>query len=216
MQFLRYHARNLEDFLDRQRPTALLLVTLFAIGVIFGAMAVGSMEVRDRQETVRYLTDTIPMLQSPPEHSAPLLLRKALARNARLLGVLWILGISVVGAPGAMVVTFVRGFISGFVVAFLAAQLGAHGVMLAIAGHLPQSLLEVPALLMASTAAVAFSLQVVRSWRQRRRVRNFYPALASYTGTFLATGLLLVGASLVESYVSPALVRFAVTLFRSL
>jgi GMP synthase-like glutamine amidotransferase len=103
----------------------------------------------------------------------------------------------------------VLGYVTGFVVSFLVAEMGGAGLALAIAGHLPQNLLQVPALVVAGTAAVAFSMQVVRSWRERRRVPNFYPALARFTGTLLAAGLVLVLAALVESYLTPALVRLA-------
>jgi stage II sporulation protein M len=106
----------------------------------------------------------------------------------------------------------VRGFVSGFTVAFLAAEMGGRGVLLAAAGHLPQSLLEVPALILAAAASVAFAQEVIGSWRARRRLTGFYEALAGYTGTLLSAGVLLVLSCLVEGYLTPLLVRAVSTL----
>ena len=144
------------------------------------------------------------------------MLKAALLRSLKYLVLLWVLGISLVGVLGVAALALLRGFVSGFTVGFLAAELGWRGIALAVAGHLPQSLLEVPALVIGGTAAVAFSLQVIRSWSERRRVPQFYPALARLTGTLLATGLVLVVAGLVESYLSPALVRFATSFLQPL
>jgi stage II sporulation protein M len=206
--------RNLEDFLRRHSGEVLLLAALFVIGVIFGALAVSSIEARDRLELGGYLSGNLQRLMMPPEGTGGILFRQGLWGKLKLLALLWALGISLVGVIGVMLLVFLEGLLTGFVVGFVAAEMGGTGILLAIAGHLPQRLLEVPAIIVAGTASVAFSLQVIRSWRERRRVRNFYPALTAFTGTLLAMGVLLVLSSLVESYVSPALVRFVLSMVK--
>lgn len=200
--------RNLEAFLHRHRGPVLMLSAIFVFGVIFGGLAVSSLDPRNKQELVTYLSGTIERMAAPPDGAGTMILKLVLPTKLKLLALLWVFGISVVGMLGVMVLTLLRGFLTGFVVALLAAEMGGRGVLLAAAGHLPQSLIEVPALIIAGTASVAFSLQLVRSWREGRRVRNFYPALAAYTGTLLTMGLVLIGTSLVESYLSPVLSRF--------
>lgn len=207
MQVWSYYRRNLERYIENHRGIVMLLGALFVIGLVFGALAVRSLDPRDRSELVHYLSGTIPSLQNLPPGGGGVLLKAALLRNLKIMATLWVLGISLVGIFGVMVVALLRGLVTGFVVAFLAAELGLRGVLLAAVGHLPQSLIEVPALILGGAASVAFSLQVVRSWRERRRVPNFYPTLAAFSGRLLVMGLALLAASLVESYLSPSLVR---------
>lgn len=218
MQFLSrtYHLwrRNLERFVQDHQGPVILLSSLFVIGVIFGALAVRSLPVRDKVELISYLDGSVAGLKSPPSAAGGVLLRQAVLGKIKWLSILWVLGISLVGVLGVMLLAFIRGFVSGFAVAFLAAEMGMKGVVLAIFGHLPQSLIEVPALILAGTASVAFSMQVIRSWKERRRVPRFYPALASYTVTLLATGLFLVLSGVVESYISPHLVQMALSALR--
>lgn len=215
MHVLHYWRRQLDEYLEQNSGPVLLLCILFAIGVTFGALAVRSLEMRDRVELVTYLNSVMAMLGSLPEGTGLLLVKQSLIRELKWLALLWVLGISLVGVLGVMIASIIRGFISGFVVAFVAAELGWKGVLLAAAGHLPQTILQVPALIVAASASVALSLQVIRSWQQRRRMPRFYPALAAYSGTFVATGLVMVAAALVEGYVTPVIVRFVATLMAS-
>ncbi|HYG60292.1 MAG TPA: stage II sporulation protein M [Symbiobacteriaceae bacterium] len=214
MQVWRRLHRSLEDFLDRHGGTVLLLATLFVAGVIFGALAVSGVAVRDKAELMAWIRPALGAMADPPAGAGMLLLKQAMLRKLAWLGLFAALGISLVGVPGVMLLTLLRGFVSGFTVGFMVAEMGLAGLGVAIAGHLPQSLLELPALLIAATASAVFSSQVIRSWLERRRVTPFYPTLARFAGTLLATAVVLLLAGLVESYVSPAFVRLAATFWQ--
>lgn len=199
--------RNLEELIIQQSGILLFQATLFVIGVIFGALALRSLDGATRLDVVRLLSDSVQVLRTGPVPAGAPLLTQALTQQGLWLALLWFLAVSLVGAVGTMLLVLVRGFISGFVVAFLAAEMGLRGILLAAAGHLPQSLLQVPALILGATASVAFALEVVGSWRLRRRMAGFYEALAGFTGTLLSVGVLLVGSCLIEGYLTPILVR---------
>lgn len=209
MQVLRRWQDDLTHFVGRNSGTVLLLGALFAAGVIFGALAVPGLSSRDKQDLVQYLVQAGHALLTPPEAFGSALFRMTLAGHLRWLVVVWILGITVVGALGVMLLAFIRGFFTGFVVGFLAAEMGWHGLLVAAGAHLPQSLIEVPAVILAGTAAVAFSRNVLRMWSERRHAFNFYRDLWQYTSLLLIAALALVGVSLVEATVSPLLWRLA-------
>lgn len=203
--------RNLEDFLDKHRGPAVFLAAVFLVGVVFGALAVRSLDARDVTELIHYVNLNAPGLQDPPQGSEAMLLRRAMLGHGKKILLIWLLGISVVGVLGVALLLFLRGFVAGFVVSFLAAQWGARGVLFALAGHFPQSLLEVPAILVAGMAATGFAGQIFKSWRDRRRLHNFYPALAAYSATLFVTGVVLMLAAGVESFLTPGLLKAAMT-----
>lgn len=207
---------DLEAFLLRHSGAVLLLAAVFLIGVVFGALAVRSLDPRDKLELVSALGGAVQGLGQAPPEVGLMLLKRSLLSKLKMLALLWVLGISLVGAVGVLVVALLRGLVSGFVVGFLAAEMGRAGLALALLAHLPHSLLEVPALLIGGTASLAFSIQVLQSWRRRRRLPRFYGALSAFTGTLAAMGLLLLAASLVESYLSPGLVRLALPWIQSM
>lgn len=201
--------RRLEEFLLRNKGPALVLAALFTIGIIFGALAVPSLASRDRQEMAGYLSGVVGPLLHPPAGAGTVLLKQALVRMLLTTLALWVLGISVVGVLVVMGGALWLGYTGGFTVAYLTAELGWRGVLIALAGHLPQNLLAVPALLVAGTASIRFSAQVLAVLRDRRRMPRFYPELSEYTGLMLGMGAALLSAALVESYLTPLLMQVA-------
>lgn len=199
--------RQWDELLREHGSTALLLVTLFLMGMIFGALALRTLDSTARLNLVSYLGDAFGALTRQGSPGSWPLFWEALWGKVKLLGLFWLLSVSLVGALGVLLLTAWRGFLSGFVVAFLAAELGGRGLLVAAAGHLPQTLLEVPAILLGGTAAVAFAVETMRTWGERGRLPYFYENLVTFTGRLLTTGLLLVAAAVAEGYLAPALVR---------
>lgn len=212
MHMLHRYQRNFEEYVRRHAGLILLLGGFFVIGVIFGGLAVRSIGDRDRTELVAYLGESMERIAHPAATDGRLILKQSLLRSTKELGFLWIAGISLVALPCTLVGALVLGFATGFTVSFLTAELGWGGLALAVAGHVPHSLIMIPALVIAGAAASSFSLQVIRSWRERRRLPQFYPTLARFTGAMLATGLALLLSGLIEAYISPSLARLAASL----
>lgn len=212
MHMVERYQRSFEEFVQRHAGLILLLGACFVIGVVFGGLAVRGVAAHDRTEVVGYLSETMDRIVHPEASDPGLVFKRSLIRSLAEVGVLWGLGITMVAVPCTLAGALVFGFVSGFTVSFLTAELGWGGLVLAVAGHLPHNLLIIPALLLGGAAAAAFSLQVLRSWMQRRRVPNFYPALARFTGATLVMGLVLLVASLVEGYVTPELAKWAASL----
>lgn len=204
--------QNLEDLLLERGGLALLHTVLFVVGLLFGALALRSLEVETQLELARQLSGALQALREGPDPATGPLLRDALLRQARTIVLMWVLAISLVGSVAVLALPLVRGFTSGFAVAYLTAEMGSRGVLLAAVGHLPQTVLEVPGIILAATASVGFALEVVTSWRVRRRLSGYYSALAGYSNTLLSAGVLLAAAALVEGFVTPHLVRLVADL----
>lgn len=212
MQVYEAWRENLEDLLLERGGLVLLHSVLFVVGLLFGALALRSLEVETQLELARQLSGALQALRDGHDPAAGALVRAALFRHARTLLLMWVLAISLIGSVAVMALPLVRGFTSGFAVAYLTAEMGSRGVLLAAVGHLPQTVLEVPGTILAASASVGFAVQVITSWRVRRRLSGYYAALARYSGTLLSAGALLAAAALVEGYVTPHLVRMVMDL----
>jgi len=112
--------------------------------------------------------------------------------------------VTVIGVPLTVVVLFVRGFVIGFSVGFLFSEMGAKGVALSFLAILPQNIIAVPVILAVGVSSLAFSVLMVRQRVGRFHV-NLAEELLAYTFTCLVLSALLVGASLIEAYVTPVL-----------
>ena len=85
----------------------------------------------------------------------------SLRANMGSLILIWLGGLSVLGALGSLVVVTVRGFSVGFTVCFIVRELGLPGVALALASVMPHNLIAAPALVTACAGSLRFSTTVI-------------------------------------------------------
>lgn len=186
-----------------------LVMTAFIAGVVFGARAMDQVSEEGRlalMPAIEALLETSDVTPTP----ADIVLRRALGDYVlKLLGVIALLGLSVIGAPLVLAVVFVRGFALGFATMFLVDRFMVRGLLLAVAALLPQNLLAVPAIVAAGAGAVSFSVAAARVLLGRRDI-NMYRQFAASGMVLVFSGVALVAAAFVEAYVSPVLLDIAV------
>ncbi len=199
---------GLVAYLRDRRWFFLFLIVVLSAGVVAGSALAGTLTGDVQQQLGSYLGGFLRSLGGAEVPASPEILRWSLAQNLRTAGFLWLLGVTVVGFPGVLAVVFMRGLAVGFTVGFLTKELGVRGVVLALAAVLPPNLLVVPAMLVIGCASLSFSLLLFRN-RFGHEPMAFYQEIAGYTLLVVATSGLLVGASLVEAFVTPSLVRLA-------
>jgi len=195
----------------RQRIAVLAAVTLlFLLGVAFGSIAVGTLSSAHAADLRAYLlsfyADFPQELASTNRHAAAW--RGVVDNIIKISGLIWVLGMTIIGVPLILGIVFVRGFVLGFTAAFIISEMKLGGVVVAAASLLPHNLLLVPALIIVSTTAVSFAAAAARTLvgtEQRSIINQF---LAATIVTLMAS-LLLALASLVEMYITPVLMQLS-------
>lgn len=188
-------------FRERMGLTVAVLAALVA-GVLAGALVARAAPQPTKDELSGMLHNLFLSL-GQGEVGGWGLFRLSAWQNLRWLLLLWFLGVTVIGFLGILPVIFARGFASGFAVGFLVDALGLRGMALTLFSLFPQLALSIPTLLLAAVAAMSFS----RAIFSERRSRAF---LVDLLGFSLLVGMLalpLLGASLVEAFVSPVFLR---------
>lgn len=182
---------------------AYLAALVFVIlGMALGLAAVGVLSPLQKADLLQYLGGFVNGLKDGGV-SGPAVMRQALGANLKTALAAFVLGLTVVGLPVLAMLLVLRGFVVGFTAAFLAQELGARGYVLIAAGVLPATLILVPALMALGVGAFRFAAKLFQT---RLRSRS---AVLEAGGRFLATGALvaalMLGAAVVEAYLSPLL-----------
>jgi len=191
------------------------VILVFAAGVAAGAAALDLVAEDGRTALLGEVRSLIDTADGRARTTAGDVLRRALTEYVfKVVGVMALLGLSVIGAPLVLAVVFARGFALGFAAMFLVNGLLLQGVVLAVAALLPQNLLAVPAFVAAGAATLSLSSSATRVLLGRRDIN--LPQQVVATGLVLAfCCIALVGAAFIEAYVSPVLIhttaRFFVT-----
>lgn len=184
-----------------------LVGALFIAGAAAGALAANGLDGARRHDLAAYVEQLVGFESSavrPP--AAELLAHSFWNEGVRTAGLLWLLGLSIIGAPFILGAVFARGYGLGFTAAFLVGEGRWEGVALTFAGVVPHAMFVVPGLILAAGSALSFSLVAAAIVFGARRGSAFAP-FASSTARCVAGGLLLLLGRLVEAYITPVLLQ---------
>lgn len=197
--------KKVMDHLRHHTGIYFFLTVLFGMGVGFGALAVGALDANQRLELTHYLDYFFHSLQEPSELLSPAaVVKQAISGNLRTAGLIFLLGLTVVGVPLVPAIVFLRGFIVGFAVGFLLVSRGMGGLLVGVLAILPQNIIIIPSFIILSASALSFAAGVVK---RRPAVRPPWKSITGYSVTAGLCFLLLIFASLVEGYIAPFFLR---------
>ena len=100
--------------------------------------------------------------------------------HLKWIGLIWILGLSVIGLPGILILDFLKGVLIGFTVGYLVGQYSWKGLLFALVSIAPQNLFIIPVLMMCGVAAITFSLYIIRDRFIMNRGGSMVKPFASY------------------------------------
>jgi stage II sporulation protein M len=184
-----------------------LVFASVVLGVIFGTIVMSKLEPSQAHELMTYLEDFFKGYDLGSLPSKDVVAKERILGNLKVLGMAWLLGISVIGAPLLIVLLFIRGFIVGFTVGFLIKEFFFKGALMALLSVLPHNLLFLPALCLISVGALSFSTSLLRRRGGRYYRKEFSRGLIGFT--LLAVIMLMLGgvAGLIEAYITPVFMK---------
>lgn len=198
--------------LKDQTPLYVFVSVLFLMGVVFGALMVNALTLEQQQDISRFLDDFFLSINEGGSEFQPMTFWQVAGLHLKWLGLIWLLGLSVIGLPGILVLDFLKGVLIGFTVGYLVGQYTWKGLLFALVSVAPHNLIVIPALLIASVAAVSFSLNIIRSRVLMSRPGQATRPFLSYTGLTLAMAAVLLAISSFETWVTPVMMSWVTPL----
>jgi stage II sporulation protein M len=195
------HGAPWDDWWAVHYRYAAVVLAAFLLGGLLGALALdalgGSSRLVLAALVARFMHLTVS--QTPPVLP---LIRAALEENLKVVGILYLLGVSIAGLPLVVLAIVFRGFVLGFATAFLLGTVHTLGpLVVAVAVLLPQALL-VPAWLATGAGAVRFSWTLLTGAREPA-ARHLGREWADFTAVALMAALLALAGSLVQAVAAP-------------
>jgi len=185
----------------------IFVIVLFLMGVIFGAVVVNSLSFSQKEDLFYYLSQFFGGLTNGKQAEANDLFLQSLLHNSKYIGLMWVLGISIVGLPVILILLFIKGMVVGFTVGFLVNQMGWDGFLLSFVSVLPQNFIIIPIFIIMAVMTITFSLQMIRRQFMKKISSPFMPMLTRYFLTLVGAIVLLTGAAAIEAYLSPVLMK---------
>jgi stage II sporulation protein M len=182
-----------------------VVVLTIVFGIVAGSLSVHALNVEQKEGLVNYLNL---FLNKPvtAEINTQSLLRQSLWNNIKSAGIMWVLGVTILGIPVVIVLLFFKGFVLGFTVGFLVEQLGFKGTLFSTASLLPQNIILLPVLVAMGMASISFSLMLISRRKTWSKVTLFQHFLG-YTLCYGFYVLIMFSGVLIETYVTPVFIK---------
>ncbi|WP_425387226.1 stage II sporulation protein M [Alteribacter aurantiacus] len=197
------------NHIEENRSIYVFSIVLLMMGVIFGAIIVNSLSISQKTDLYTYLTQFFGQVEKGEMASSEDAFIQTLAHYSKYLGLMWFLGLSVIGLPIILILLFLKGLVIGFTVGFLVSQMGFDGFVLAFAAIFPQNMILVPVFIIVATVSISFSLKICRQII-RKGYEPIFQHFTAYSLFLLITGAVITVMSGYEAYVSPILLRSVV------
>ncbi|AWB46944.1 stage II sporulation protein M [Paenibacillus sp. CAA11] len=191
-----------------QTPLYAFVAVLLLTGVVFGALMVNALTLEQQQELSRYLGDFFLSVHPETGGGFEVSFWPIALLHLKWIGLIWILGLSVIGLPGILILDFLKGVLIGFTVGCMVGQFTWKGLLFSLVSVAPHNLIIIPVLLVSSVAAIKFSLSIIRSRVLLYRPGNVTEPFLSYTGLIVSLSIVLLAAACFETWVSPVLMAW--------
>src|SRR6185437_5476924 len=107
--------RHIQEYL----PIYAFIMVLFLMGIIFGAVLVNSLSAPQKEDLFYYLNQYFVQVADGETVPSEELMKLSFLHNVKFTGLMWVLGISIIGFPLVFLLLFIKGIVVGFSVGFL-------------------------------------------------------------------------------------------------
>ncbi|WP_042458070.1 stage II sporulation protein M [Neobacillus dielmonensis] len=203
----RLYQSNAASYLREHSSIFLFVVVLFFMGVIFGAIVVNSMSFTQKEDLFYYLSQFFGQVSDGKTAGSVDLFLQSFFHNSKFIGLIWVLGISIIGLPIILILLFVKGMVVGFTVGFLVSQMGWKGFALAFVSILPQNVIIIPVFIIMAAFSVIFSMRMIKRQFVKKFSEPILPFFKGYIFALFAAVIFISAASGLEAYLSPWLMK---------
>lgn len=169
----------------------LTLASVYLAGVVFGGVGVNALGASETSQLGGFLDKLL--LNQPKTFESAFLGQLARDMFIMMAGI-WILGLTIIGAPLIYLIVFTRGFILGFTISFIIGAKGTLGIALVLTTVFVPTIFAVPLLLLGAGLATIFSFLLLRGKARGESLRReflYYTAAAA----FVSLGAVAVGVA---------------------
>lgn len=195
--------RRQRNVSKREMLYGISIIVLLA-GICVGTIFANYMNSIQNQELLQYMNDFF--IKFTGENiSYPTVLKQSIWSHGKTIGVLWILGLGIIGIPFILITVFIKGFSYGFTSAFLLIHYGWNGFLFSILSCLPQSIVLIPGVIFISAASMNFALSNYKNSQKYSKERS--GKWMEYGLVFLVGLICIILTGLVETFISPLFMK---------
>lgn len=188
-----------------------IVLMMFCLGISFGLYTVKYMGDSDKSDLMNYFISFTNAIGNEPINYGNLLF-EVIKKNILLIVPVFILGLTFFGAPIILILDLLKGFTLGYTFSFMITTYEGKGIGLALISIIPQNLIYIPCFIALSVISLSMSTEIFKGkFFKHGKSKNFL--FDGVLNKLIIIIILFVIGILVETYISPSLIKFVAKKF---
>lgn len=205
---MRMFFSGLMESLKENKITFLWVLLFFLVGIVLGSYTVYYMSDFNRIEITTYFNNFLEFLGGNSVSYTSILV-DSIKSILPMVAIIVLLGYTAVGTPIILMMDLAKGYVIGFTFSLIVSMLGSKGVMLVLSGLMLQNLIFIPIIMLISVLAIRHSVTKLKMGVSRDRVKlDVSRAYLNFQGLL---SLIIISGILIETYISPNLIRLVIS-----
>lgn len=175
-------------------------------GIVLGVYTVKYMSSFEKSDLLSYIS-SFSKVNSASGINYYEIFMQTIKNNVPVIFIIWFFGLTMIGIPLILVIDVIKGFTIGFTVTFFVSGLGINGVWLSMLSVVPQNIIYIPCIMIASVLAMEFSFRLIKNTSKRLFTKSIYSKIMAYTILFLVINVVMLLGFVFETYISPNIIR---------
>lgn len=184
---------------------------IFIIGIALAIVFINNLETSQRNEISTYITTFTNSLKDGYTIDKSALITSSIWKNVILCIIMWFAGSTVIGIPIVLGIVAYRGFCIGYTVLALTYTFGTgNGTIFFLTSMLLQNIIIIPCILSLAVSGLKLYKSIIKD----RRRENVKIEIIRHTIFSILMLIMLIVASLIETYISTSLLQTVIGLFQ--
>lgn len=205
---MRMFLNGLMESLKENKITFLWVLLFFLVGIVLGSYTVYYMSDFNRVEITNYFNNFLGFLNGNSVAYTSILV-DSIKNVLPMVVIIILLGYTAVGIPIILMMDLAKGYVIGFTFSLIVSILGGKGLMLVLSGLMLQNLIFIPIIMLISILAIKHSMTKLKMGASRERIKlDISKAYLNFQGLL---SLFIISGILIETYISPNLIRLVIS-----
>lgn len=189
--------------------TYFIIIIIFSIGIIIGAITIKILEPVKNNEIMIFLNSFMKFIDNNDLDSL-LILKQSILDNFKTVLLIWGSSIIYIGVIVIPIIMLFRGFTLGFTVGFFVYEYGLKGFFFSVLGIFSQNLFIIPGIVSIASIGMTYSINGIK--RRRMRIRNNMNinTIIDYSILTLLFSVFIFIGCLIEAYLTPVFLKLLI------
>lgn len=201
---------KLRDIILPNKKINFFVTTILFLGIISGAIFLMMSNETDKNSVITQIQTFFKNISTGSIDNG-LALKNSLIINYLFIGIIWMLGLSMIGILINIFITYIKGFLVGFSIASIFLTFGPKGVLAALLYTFPSQLINIMVIIVLTIYSIMFAgnlLKIIGSKSGNNRIM-----LKKYIVILMFGVITSFLSSLIEVYVFPYILKLVISLY---